>query len=73
MDLDKFGADVVPLGTTLRSYFLCSTISNTNMADEKICEVGSTLAPPATGSHSDIRLDFREIQNFGKNSLCNVK
>jgi hypothetical protein len=52
----KSGMDVMPLGFTIQL-----VISNTNMADERTCEVGSTLAPLTTGSYNDIWL-----QIFGK-------
>jgi hypothetical protein len=48
-DLDE----IMPLGTTLKSYFQFPTIGDTNMADEQTCEMGSTLAPLAVGSYND--------------------
>jgi hypothetical protein len=40
------------LEATLNSYFLFPTIGNTNMADERTCEVGSTLALFKMGSYT---------------------
>jgi hypothetical protein len=48
----KFGMDIRQLGTT----FEIPTIGNTNMADEKTCEVGSTLVPLAVGPYNDVWL-----------------
>jgi hypothetical protein len=52
-DLDKFGMDVMAFGSNLESYFSV-IISNTNMADERTCVVGLTLAPLALGQYNDV-------------------
>jgi hypothetical protein len=36
--------------------FQSPTICNTNMADEEICDVGSTLAPLEINPHNDVWL-----------------
>jgi hypothetical protein len=43
LDGFKFSMDVMLLETTLYSYFKFTTIDNTNMVDERTCEVGATL------------------------------
>jgi hypothetical protein len=50
--LIKFGMDVMS-GSALKSYFHFPTISSTNMADERTCEVGLTLAPLTIGPYND--------------------
>jgi hypothetical protein len=56
----KFGMDIVPLESTLKSYFSIPTIGNTRMADERTCEVESTLAPHAIGPYNDVWLQIFE-------------
>jgi hypothetical protein len=43
--LMKFGMDIMPSQTTPNTYLLIPMISNTNMADARISEIGTTLAP----------------------------
>jgi hypothetical protein len=50
----KFGMDVIPLGSTLKSHFSVSTISNAKMADKRTCEVGPKLL--TVGSYNDVWL-----------------
>jgi hypothetical protein len=50
----KFGMDVIPLGTTVKSYFTFPTLGNTNMAGQQTCEVGSTLVPLAAEPYNDV-------------------
>lgn len=52
----KFSMDVMPFGATLKSYVSIFYNRNTNMADEGTFEVGSTLAPLATGPYNDVNL-----------------
>jgi hypothetical protein len=42
-DLDNIWYGRYACGSTLKSYFLISATCNTNMADERTCEVVSTL------------------------------
>jgi hypothetical protein len=51
----KFGMGVMPLGSTLKLYFLISYFGDTNMVGERTSEVDSTLAPLTLGSYSDVR------------------
>jgi hypothetical protein len=50
----KFSMDVIPLEATPYSYFQFLTNYNTNMADERICEVWATLAPLNIGQYNDV-------------------
>jgi hypothetical protein len=47
--------------------FHCPTISNTNMADEQTCKVGSKLAPVAIGPCNDVWLSiFQKYKTLEK-------
>jgi hypothetical protein len=52
----KFGMSVMPMEIALNIYFNIRTVSNTNMADEQTCEVGSTIVQLGVGPNSDVRL-----------------
>jgi hypothetical protein len=60
----KFGMEIMPLGTTVKLYFLFSTIGTIIVANEQTCEVGTTLAPfAAEPSNLRMIIDFQQIQN----------
>jgi hypothetical protein len=63
----KFG---MPLDFPYNRTFQFPKIGNTNMADEQTCEVESTLAPLAIGSHNDVRFRFLENTNRFIVILC---
>jgi hypothetical protein len=50
----KFGMDVIPLETTLYSYFQFSTISNANLAGERTYEMEVMLPTLNIGSYNDL-------------------
>jgi hypothetical protein len=52
---------------------LFPTIGNTNMADERTCEVGSTLAPLTIGSFNVYCNRSSKNTQMWHNSLYNVK
>jgi hypothetical protein len=55
----KLGMDIMPLVTTLKSYFQFSTNSNTTTANKQTFEMGSTTqALFATGPYNDARLQI---------------
>jgi hypothetical protein len=54
--LMKFGMNIMQLKATKNSNFEFPTIGNTNMADERTCEVGSTLELLNIGSCNNVRL-----------------
>jgi hypothetical protein len=52
--------DIMPLGTSLKLYFLIFCNSNTNIVDEQTYGVGSTLVPHTVEPYSDVWFWFSE-------------
>jgi hypothetical protein len=60
-DLDETGMDIMPLGSTLKSYFEFHAIGNTKIADKGTCKVRSTNNLTIYGYFFFF---FWKIQNF---------
>jgi hypothetical protein len=51
----KFGIDIMPLDTTLKSYFSISySFIQLLSVDARTCKVGVTLPPLNIGSYNDV-------------------
>jgi hypothetical protein len=63
----------MPLRPTLNYNFQFPTTSNTNMSDEEMCEVVSTIVTLKTEPYNDIwPQSYRKYKTLEGNILCNL-